>query len=99
MLRSSQWYGSASAAASAVDEGRKGDDSGTVVLGGRGGNLGGGEKASGESMVSKLSIAARECGESQGGGMMFARRWRLRRRASQSGTEALCGGLSGFRGP
>jgi len=30
---------------------------------------------------------------------MFARRWRLRSRASQSGTEALCGGTSGFKGP
>lgn len=30
---------------------------------------------------------------------MFARRWRLSKRASHSGKAALWGGLSGFKGP
>jgi hypothetical protein len=70
-----------------------------VVLEDSGGSRGGGENSSGESLVSNVSMAANECGESHGGGMMFARRWRLRSRASHSGIEALCGGLSGFKGP
>ena len=49
---------------------------------GRGG--GGGEKDGVE--VSSLRSASREEGVSHGGGSMLARRWRLRRRASQSGS-------------
>lgn len=37
--------------------------------------------------------------ESQGGGMMLARRWRLRRRASQRGSEVRWGGMRGVVGP
>lgn len=49
--------------------------------------------------VSWSRIAPRECVLSQGGGRILARRWRLRRRASQSGMLLLCGGFNGFRGP
>lgn len=95
---SNQWYGRASGAASAVELGRKGGEKGSVLFEARGGNRGGGEKASAYS-VSWSNIAVKDSGESHGGGRMLARRWRFRSRASQSGTEVLCGGLSGFRGP
>lgn len=61
------------------------------------GSRGGGEKAS--VSVSCFKMAWSGSGESQGGGRMFARRCLLSRRANQSGIEALCGGLSGFKGP
>lgn len=44
------------------------------------------------SVFSSLSRASREGVESQGGGIMLARRWRLRRRASHRGIEAREGG-------
>lgn len=53
---------------------------------------GGGENASGDVSVSYFRILSRELGSSQGGGRMLARRWRFRRRASQSGKGARCGG-------
>jgi hypothetical protein len=40
-----------------------------------------------------------EEGRSQGGGRMLALRWRLRRRASQRGRAARCGGLRLGVGP
>lgn len=40
-------------------------------------------------------MASREWGESQGGGRMLARRWRLRRRASQRGRGVRWGGVRG----
>jgi len=49
-----------------------------------GGNGGGGEKEG--ELFSRSRIELRECGESHGGARMLARRWRLRRRASQSGS-------------
>ena len=58
--------------------GRKGGE--MVVCGGRGG---GGEKEGVD--FSKSRIERRDGGESHGGGRMLARRWRLRRRASQRG--------------
>jgi hypothetical protein len=47
------------------------------------------------SAVSKSRIVVREVGFSQAGGWMLARRWRLRRRASQSGRGV---GKGGWRG-
>lgn len=60
---------------------------------------GGGENASGEVSVSCLRILSREEGRSQGGGRMLALRWRLRRRASQRGRGARCGGRRAGVGP
>lgn len=65
-----------------------------VVWGGRGG---GGEKEGEVFSMSRIEI--RDGGESQGGGRMLARRWRLRRRASQRGRGARWGGFRGGRGP
>jgi hypothetical protein len=62
--------------------------------------MGEGEKtAAVVSAVSKSRIVSSEVGLSQAGGWMFARRWRLRRRASQSGRGAGKGGLRGCVGP
>lgn len=58
-----------------------------------GGSGGGGENEG--KVFSVSSIAAKDWGESQGGGRMLARRWRLRRRASQSGSGVRWGGFSG----
>lgn len=58
-----------------------------VVRGGRGG---GGENEGVD--FSRSRIEEREGGESQGGGRMLARRWRLRRRASQTGRGLRWGG-------
>lgn len=58
--------------------GRKGGE--VVVWGGSGEER---EKEGDDFSSSK--IEARESGKSQGGGRMEARRWRLRRRASQRG--------------
>ncbi len=49
-----------------------------------GGNGGGGENEG--VPFSRSRIELRETGESHGGGRMLARRWRLSRRASQSGS-------------
>lgn len=69
-----------------------------VVVGG--GRIGEGEKtAAVVSAVSKSRIVSREAGLSQAGGWMFARRWRLRRRASQRGRGVGKGGLRGWVGP
>lgn len=57
---------------------RKGGE--VVVWGGKGG---GGEKEGVD--FSKSRIERSDKGESHGGGRMLARRWRLRRRASQRG--------------
>ena len=48
---------------------------------------------------SRSRMERREEGESQGGGRMLARRWRLRRRASQRGMGVRWGGRRGGRGP
>lgn len=58
--------------------GRKGGD--VVVWGGSGGA---GENEG--ELFSSSRTEWRERGESQGGGRILARRWRLRRRASQRG--------------
>ncbi len=60
---------------------------------------GGGENVCGEVSVSCLRIRSREEGRSQGGGRMLARRWRLRRRASQRGMDARWGGRREDVGP
>ena len=65
--------------------GRKG---GEVVT--CGGKDGGGENEGEDFSISRIAI--KEGGESQGGGRMLARRWRLRRRASQRGSGVRCGG-------
>jgi hypothetical protein len=44
-------------------------------------------------------ISERDSGCSQGGGRMFARRWRLRSEASQRGTDVRRGGMRGSTGP
>lgn len=62
-----------------------------------GGNGGGGENEG--ELFSRSRIALRDTGESHGGGRMLARRWRLRRRASQSGRSARYGGVRGAIGP
>lgn len=49
-----------------------------------GGNGGGGENEG--ELFSRSRIELRASGESHGGDKMLARRWRLRRRASQSGS-------------
>lgn len=54
-----------------------------VVCGGNGGE---GENEG--ELFSESRIELRECVESHGGGRMLARRWRLSRRASQSGSGA-----------
>lgn len=64
------------------------------VCGGRGG---GGENEGDDFSRSRIEL--REGGESQGGGRMLARRWRLRRRASQSGSAVRWGGVRGGVGP
>ena len=64
--------------------GRKG---GLVVVGG----IGGGDENDVEE-VSALRMASRDNGASQGGGTMFARRWRFKSRASQRGNEERYGG-------
>ena len=69
-----------------------------VVVGG--GRIGDGENtAAVVSAVSKSRIVSREVGFSQAGGWMLARRWRLRRRASQSGKGERCGGRRAGVGP
>jgi hypothetical protein len=60
---------------------------------------GGGAEKPGDVEVSVLRMDSREEGRSQGGGRMLALRWRLRRRASQSGRAARCGGLRVGVGP
>ncbi len=65
-----------------------------VVWGGKGS---GGEKEGVD--FSKSRTECRDGGESHGGGRMLARRWRLRRRASQRGRGARWGGLRGGIGP
>ena len=72
--------------------GRKGGDVVVVVVLEEAMMDGGGEKLVWVS-VSILRILSREEGRSQGGGRMLALRWRLRRRASHSGSGALCGGF------
>ena len=81
-----------------MEDWRKGGLNGTGVDADSGGSLGGGEKDSACS-VSWSRIAVNESTESHGGGRILARRWRLSRRASQSGRGARCGGLSGGEGP
>lgn len=79
-------------------EERKGVEMWSVALGRMetaNGCGGGGENVSGEVSVSCLRILSREAERSQGGGRMFALRWRLRRRASQRGRVARWGGRSG----
>ena len=61
------------------------------------GSTGGGEKEADE--VSRSRIAVREWVVSQGGGRIWARRWRFRRRASQRGSGVRWGGERGGRGP
>ena len=67
--------------------------------------VGGGRRGEGEktaavvSAVSKSRIVSSEAGLSQAGGWMFARRWRLRSRASQRGRGVGKGGLRGWIGP
>ena len=51
-----------------------------------GGKGGGGEKEGVDFSRSRIELS--DGGESQGGGRMLARRWRLRRRASQRGSWA-----------
>lgn len=72
--------------------GRKGGE--VVVWGGKGC---GGEKEGVD--FSKSRIERSDGGESHGGGRMLARRWRLRRRASQRGRGVRWGGLRGAIGP
>ena len=60
---------------------------------------GGEENAWGEISVSYFKICSSEEGRSQGGGRMFARRWRLRRSASQSGRGERWGGRRAGVGP
>ena len=64
-----------------------------------GGSFGGGEKTFFECSVSNSRIAESEDGCSHGGGVMLARRWRLRSSASQRGMLFLCGGLRDGVGP
>ena len=63
-----------------MEEGRKG---GVSVFGGRGGA----EENDGDA-VSSFRMASREAVSSHGGGMMFARRCRLRSNASHRGIDA-----------
>jgi len=63
----------------------------------KGGRGGGSEKVF--ESVSALRIVSRDEGWSHGGGRMFARRWRLRRRASQRGSGVRWGGWSDGVGP
>lgn len=72
--------------------GRKGGP--VVVLGGNGG---GGEKLAEEFSSSRIEV--REALFNHGGGRIFARRWRLSRRASQSGRSLRYGGWREFIGP
>jgi len=89
-----------------VLEGKKGEETsravrsrymseGRVVAAASGG---GGEKRSSLS-TSMSRIAARASGLSQGGGRMFARRWRLSSKASQRGSGVGKGGVSALVGP
>jgi hypothetical protein len=55
---------------------------------------GGREKVCGELSVSSFNIRSNELGRSHGGGTIFARRWRLSKRASQSGRGERWGGRS-----
>lgn len=64
------------------------------MLGGMGG---GAEKE--EIVFSSLRMASSEAGDSQGGGMMLARRCRLRSIASHRGSVVRCGGRRGAMGP
>ena len=77
----------------AVALGRKGGE--VVVV--CGGNGGGGENDG--VLFSSSRIELSEAGESHGGGRILARRWRLRRRASQRGSGVRYGGFSGAMGP
>lgn len=77
-------------------EGRKGGLSGMLVVEVR--ERGGASENWGEE-VSSWRMASREEGESQGGGRMLARFWRLRRRASQRGRGVRWGGIRGVVGP
>jgi len=63
------------------------------------GAIGGGGEKEDDSSVSVLRIRSSEEGVSQGGGMIFARLWRLRRRPSQRGICARWGGRSAGVGP
>ncbi len=74
-------------------EGRKGGLTGVVERG-----SGGVSENSGDE-VSSWRMASREEGDSQGGGKMLARFWRLRRRASQRGRGVRWGGIRGTVGP
>ena len=105
-LSSSQWYGKASGAAFEVLEGKKGAETsravrsrysseGRVVAAASGG---GGEKRSSLS-TSMSRIAERASGLSQGGGSMFARRWRFSSKASHRGSGVGNGGVSALVGP
>lgn len=67
---------------------------GLVVLGG----IGGGAENE-DTVISSLRMASSEAGESQGGGMILARRCRLRSRASHRGRILRCGGCKGAIGP
>jgi hypothetical protein len=85
-----------------VEEGRKGGEmvsvcEGTARMGY--GCGGGDENPWGSISVSCLRIRSSEEGRSQGGGRMLARRWRFKRRASQSGNGARWGGRRGCVGP
>ena len=60
---------------------------------------GGGENVTGDVSVSYLRIRSSDAGRSHGGGRILARRWRLRRRASQRGRLARCGGRRAGVGP
>ena len=85
-----------------MDEGKKGGEIVSVAAGrvdmgyGCGG---GGENACGDISVSYLRICSSEEGSSHGGGRIFARRWRFRRSASQSGRGERWGGRREGVGP
>ena len=74
-----------------VDDGRNGGltTSDPLVLGG---NLGGGEKVSGDCSVSTRKMWESDSAASQGGGTMLARFCRFSRRANQRGMFSLRGG-------
>ena len=74
-----------------MEEGRKGAVS---VFAGRGGA----EENDGDA-VSSFRIASREAASNHGGGMMFARRCRLRSKANQRGIDVRWGGCSDLREP
>lgn len=65
-----------------------------MASGGRGG---GAEKE--EIVFSSLRMASSERGDNQGGGMILARRCRLRSKANHRGKLVRCGGYKGATGP